>query len=64
VSSTFPQRRSRSVIWAGCLLFVAALLAVVHGLAGVVPIGALGEMTNNAYTEARVADAARFGEAV
>ncbi len=33
-------------------------------MAGVVPIGALGEATNNAYGEAGVADAARFGEAV
>jgi hypothetical protein len=64
MSNPFAQRRSEPATWAGALLLLVAVLAAVDGVAGVAPIGALGEATNNAYQAAGVHDSARYGEAV
>jgi hypothetical protein len=69
VSYAIPRRRPSTVrpislTSAGGLLILAAVLAVVSGLATSAPIGAFGEATNNAYQQAGVADSAKLGEAV
>jgi hypothetical protein len=64
VTQVVAHRRPLSVTLPGYLLMLVAVLIVVDGLVGVAPIGAFGEATNNAYSDAGVANSARPGEAV